>query len=101
MERANLQEKIMNYNGIIETLQLQVLSKSDNKKEMAHDMDLLKEYQKTMSVLQKRVAQLKNNQEFEKMMSRKRLIDSLFYTSSFDTSKEVRRWACSAILNMY
>ena len=101
MERANLQEKIMNYNGIIETLQLQVLSKSDNKKEMAHDMDLLKEYQKTMSVLQKRVAQLKNNQEFEKMMSRKRLIDSLFYTSSFDTSKEVRRWASSAILNMY
>ena len=38
----------MEYNGTIETLQLKVLSKSDNKKEMAHDMDLLKEYQKTI-----------------------------------------------------
>lgn len=101
LERKNLQLSITKCDASIETIQLKMVSKSDNKKEIAHDMEMLKEYHRVMSILQKRSMQLKDNENFEKMMSRKRLLDTLFHMSKFDKSSDVQTWATKAILNMY
>ena len=69
--------------------------------------DLIPKKKKNLNKIKKQYFELFNKNpelstdEFEKMMSRTSLIDTLFHISCFDKSKEVKRWATSAILNMY
>eukprot|EP00944_MAST-04C_sp_MAST-4C-sp1_P008773 g8773.t1 len=100
-EYENIQESIVTCNDLILATQLKLSSKSGDKGQAAHDAEMLQDYRAKLSGLEKRARKLKNKHDFDNIMSRKRLIESLLRLATSDKSKVVRQYARAAILNMH
>ena len=101
IEYNNIQESIVTCNDLILETQLKVSSKSGEKGQAVHDAGMLMDYRDKLNALERRARKLKNKHDFDNIMSRERLIESLLRLCTSDKSGAVRRYARAAILNMH